>query len=322
MPNTDGKEKQMENLIISFNVVLPLFLCMALGYFLKWLKMYDDAALKTMNKLVFKVFLPIYLFKSVYSSDLSAAINGKLILFSVVAILVWFMLLMLVIPCLEKTNEKRGVMIQGMFRSNFVLFGLPVAISLCGEENIGPTSLMMGIMVPIFNVLAVITLEAFRGGKPSAKKIVTGIVTNPLIIASLLGVILYLSGLTLPTAVEKTVTDLGRVATPLALVALGGEFKFHKVKGNLKQLIVAVAGKLIVSPLLMVTIGVFLGFRNEMLVPVLLMFGAPTAVSSYTMAQQMGGDGELAGEIVVFATAFSIVTIFLWVFALKQLGLV
>ena len=118
----------------------------------------------------------------------------------------------------------------------------------------------------------------------------------------------------------KTVTDLGRVATPLALVALGGEFKFHKVKGNLKQLIVAVAGKLIVSPLLMVTIGVFLGFRNEMLVPVLLMFGAPTAVSSYTMAQQMGGDGELAGEIVVFATAFSIVTIFLWVFALKQLG--
>lgn len=312
----------MENLVISFNVVLPLFLCMALGYFLKWLKMYDDAALKTMNRLVFKVFLPIYLFKSVYSTDLSAALNGKLILFSVVGIVVWFALLMLVIPRLEKENEKRGVMIQGMFRSNFVLFGLPVAISLCGEENIGPTSLMMGIMVPIFNVLAVITLETFRGGKPSLKKMGKGIITNPLIIASVLGVVFYLLGIELPTAVEKTVTDLGRVATPLALVALGGEFKLHRVKGNLKQLIIAVAGKLVISPLIMVTIGVFLGFRNQMLVPVLLMYGAPTAVSSYTMAQQMGGDGELAGEIVVFATGLSILTIFLWVFTLKQFGFV
>lgn len=322
MPNTNGKEKQMENLIISFNVVLPLFLCMALGYFLKWLKMYDDAALKTMNKLVFKVFLPIYLFKSVFSSNLSEALDAKLITFSVCGILVWFALLMLVIPRLEKENEKRGVMIQGMFRSNFVLFGLPVAISLCGEENIGPTSLMMGIMVPIFNVLAVITLETFRGGKPSLKKMAKGIITNPLIIASVLGVTCYLLDVKLPSAVDKTITDLGRVATPLALVALGGEFKFHKVKGNLSQLIIAVAGKLIVSPLLMVTAGVFLGFRNEMLVPVLLMYGAPTAVSSYTMAQQMGGDGELAGEIVVFATGLSILTIFLWVFALKQFGFV
>ena len=312
----------MENLIISFNVVLPLFLCMALGYFLKWIKLYDDATLKTINKLVFKVFLPIYLFRSIYTTDLSAVFNPKLILFAVLGILAWFVILMLVVPRIEKEDAKRGVMVQAMFRSNFVLYGLPVAVSLCGEENIGATSLMIGIVVPIFNILAVITLETFRGGKPSVAKMAKGIATNPLIIASVIGIAFYFLNIKLPTAVEKTVTDLGRVATPLALVALGGEFKFHKVKGNLRQLIIAVCGKLVISPLAIVAAGIVLGFRDEMLVPILLMSGAPAAVSSYTMAQQMGGDGELAGEIVVFTTALSILTIFLWVFGLKQLGFI
>ncbi len=308
----------MENLIISLNVVSPLFLSMALGYVLKRLGMYDGATLKVINKLVFKVFLPVYLFYSIYSADLSAAFEPKAMLFAVVAILIWFLLLMVIVPLFEKENAKRGVMVQAMFRSNFVLFGLPVAISLCGEDKIGTTSLLMGVVVPIFNVLAVITLEVFRGGKPSVKKMLIGIATNPLIIASALGVVFYLLKIELPYPVEKTVVDFGKIATPLALMALGGEFRFSKVKGDIKQLIISVAGKLIISPLFMVIAAILLGFRNEVLVPILLMAGAPTAVSSYTMAQQMGGDGELAGEIVVFTTGLSIITIFIWVFVLKQ----
>ncbi len=312
----------MENLVISLNVVLPLFLLIALGYVLRKLGMYDAVTLKTINKLVFKVFLPVYLFYSIYSTDLSAAFDIKVIIFAVVGLMLWFLLLLFLVPLYEKDHAKCGVMVQAMFRSNFVLFGLPVAISLCGEDRIGITSLLLGIIIPIYNVLAVVTLEIFRGGKPSIKKIVTGIVTNPLIIASLLGVGIYIMKIDLPYAIEKTVVDIGKVATPLALIALGGEFRFCKVKGNIKQLMVSVAGKLVISPLFMVTVAILLGFRNEILVPILLMSGAPTAVSSYTMAQQMGGDGELAGEIVVFTTGISIVTIFIWVFVLKQFNFI
>ena len=312
----------MENLIIAFNVVLPLFFAMALGYTLKGIGMYDTGTLKIINKLVFKVFLPVYLLYSIYSTDLSVAFNPKVMIFSALAILTWFLLLMLVVPLIEKDNAKRGVMVQAMFRSNFVLFGLPVAVSLCGEEKIGITSLLMGSVIPIYNVLAVITLEAFRGGKPSGKKIISGILKNPLIIASALGVSFYLLKIDLPYAVEKTVVDFGKVATPLALMALGGEFRFSKVKGDLKQLMISVIGKLILCPLFMVTAGILLGFRNEILVPILLMSGAPTAVSSYTMAQQMGGDGELAGEVVVFTTGVSIITIFIWIFVLKQFNFI
>lgn len=312
----------MENLIISLNVVLPLFLLIALGYVLKKLRMYDGNSLNTINKLVFKVFLPVYLFHSICSSDLSAAFDIKVIAFAVLSLLIWFLLLMLLVPRFEKANAKRGVMIQGMFRSNFVLFGLPVAVSLCGEDKIGTTSLLLGIIVPIYNVLAVTTLELFRGGKPNVKKILVGIAKNPLIIASILGVGVYLLNIELPYAIEKTVVDIGKVATPLALIALGGGFEFSKVKGDFKQLMVTVAGRLVISPLLTVTAAILFGFRDEILVPILLMSGAPTAVSSYTMAQQMGGDADLAGEIVVFTTGISILTIFLWVFALKQFNFI
>lgn len=312
----------MENFRISLNAVLPLFFCIMLGYFLRRIHMYDENTLNKINRLCFKIFLPVYLFNSIYQTDLSMAFSGKLILFALLGVLGLFGLLMLVIPKLEKENPKRGVMIQGMFRSNFVLFGLPVAVSLCGEDKIGPTSLLVGIVVPVFNVLAVITLETFRGGKPSIAKMAKGVATNPLILSSLLGVLLYLLGIRLPYAVEKTVTDLGRVATPLSLVALGGCFRFGKVREYGKQLTIAVTGKLVLCPLVMVTLGILMGFRNETLIPILIMFAAPTAVSSFTMAQQMDGDGELAAELVVFTSGFSILTMFLWIFVLKQVGVI
>lgn len=312
----------MDNLILSFNVVLPLFLCIMVGYFLRRIHMVDTPSLNTMNKLCFKVFLPIYLFNNIATTNLSAAFNGKMMATAVTVLVLLFLVLMFFVPCIEKENSRRGVLIQAMFRSNFALFGLPLALSLCGTEKVGPTSILVGFTVPVFNILAVVSLESFRGGKPSIKKMAKGIATNPLIIASLLGILFNLSGLTLPSAVQKTVNDLGGVATPLSLVALGGSFTVAKVKEYRKQLTIGVLGRLVFFPLVMVTVGILMGFRNELLIPLLIMSGAPTAVSSFPMAQQMDGDGELAAGLVVFTSAFAILTMFLWIFVLKQMGMI
>lgn len=312
----------MENLILSFNVVLPLFLSIALGYALRCLHLMDESTQKNMNKLCFRVFLPIYVFYSIYTTDISEAFEPGLVALAVGGILSIFVFLMVFIPKIEPDNAKRGVMIQAVFRSNFVLFGLPVASSLCGEANIGPTSLLIGFVVPMFNVLAVICLESFRGGRPDVKKMLTGIARNPLIIASVLGIGLNLSGLVLPYGVKKSILDLSRIATPLSLVVLGAGFTFGKIQGYTRQITICLCGKLVVSPLVMVTIAALLGLRKEMLVPVLALFGSPIAVSSYAMAEQMDGDGTLAASLVVLATAFSIFTMFLFIFGLKQLGLV
>lgn len=312
----------MENLIIAFNVVLPLMLCIVLGCFLRRIGMIGEPLRTGMNSLCFKVFLPFYLFDSIRSTDVSAAFNGKLMLFCCAAMIAWFALLMFIIPRIEKENPRRGVLIQAMFRSNFALFGLPMAESLCGAEKMGPTTLLIGICVPLVNVLAVITLESFRGGRPSVKKMLLGIAKNPLIIASILGLVFNLLKLPLPSAVGKTVADLGKVATPLSLVALGASFTFASAAAFRRQLALGVAGKLVICPLIMVSLGAALGLRAEMLVPVLIYFGAPTAVSSFPMAQQMDGDGELAAALVVFTSALSIFSIFLWVFMLKTIGLI
>lgn len=312
----------MENLILSFNVVLPLFLNIALGYALRCMHMLDEATQKNLNKLVFKVFLPIYVFNNIYTTNIAVAFQPGLVALTMGGVLAIFAFLMAFVPRIELENAKRGVMIQAIFRSNFVLFGLPVAVSLCGENNVGPTSLLVGFVVPVFNVLAVVCLEAFRGSKPDVKKMLKGIATNPLIIASVLGIVMNLTHIPLPTGVHKSITDLGRIATPLALVALGAGFQFRRIRGYTRQLLICISGKLVLCPLLMLTLAAMLGFRNEMLVPVLALFGSPVATSSYTMAELMGGDGTLAGSLVVLTTALSIFTMFLFIFGLKQLGLV
>ena len=312
----------MDNLILSFNVVLPLFLCIMLGYFLRRIHLVDTPSLNTMNKLCFKVFLPIYLFNNIATTNLAAAFNGKLLATAYLGVLGQFVLLMFLIPRMEKENPRRGVLIQAIFRSNFALFGLPLALSLCGTEKVGPTSILVGLTVPLFNILAVVSLESFRGGKPSVKKMAKGIATNPLIIASLIGIVFNLLDFTLPSAVQKSVNDLGGVATPLSLVALGGSFMVDKVKEYRKQLTIGVLGRLVFSPLIMVSVGILMGFRNELLIPLLIMSGSPTAVSSFTMAQQMDGDGELAAGLVVFTSAFAILSMFVWIFVLKQMGMI
>ena len=310
----------MENLILSFEVVAPLFLLLCVGFLLKRLHMISEKTEKELNNLVFRCFLPLLLFYNVYTTDLSTSFQPHLILYSLLCMLFSCLLFFLFIVLTVKENSKRGVMIQGMFRSNFVLFGLPVTIALFGEAASGVASIVIGFVVPFINILSVIVLEIFRGGKINGKEILRGIVTNPLVIASLLGAILLLTGLKLPYVVEKAVSDLTKTATPLAFVVLGSSFHFSDTKKYIRLLSTGVIGKLIVYPAMAVGVAILLGFRNEQLAVILAMSASPTAVSSYTMAQQMDGDGPLAGQLVVFTTLFSILTVFLWIFGLKQGG--
>lgn len=312
----------MDSLILAASVVFPIFALIVLGYILKRIKMVDDHSLNVINKLVFKVFLPVLLFYNIYKTDVATAFDGPFLLYALICIVSVALLLFLFVPLFIKENSRRGVFIQGVFRSNFVLFGLPVTVLLLGENGAGLTSVAIAMVVPVFNVLAVICLEVFRGGKPNPIKILKGIATNPLIIASVLGILFLLFGIKIPNFAEGVIRDISRVATPLALIALGGSFTFTAVKGNIPTLSWAVALRLVIIPAAVLSIGALLGFRGAQIVALLSMFASPTAVSSYTMAQQMDGDGDLAAQIVVFTSAFSIITMFLFIFTLKSLALI
>lgn len=311
----------MDNLVLSFNVVLPIFFMMALGYVIKRVGLADDASLKKFNNVTFRVFLPILLFNNIYNTDIKSALYPKMMIFGAAATLTIYTVVFILTCILEKDNKKRGVMIQGIFRSNFILFGLPVVLKLYGQEAMGATSLMIAVIVPIYNVFSVVALEVFRSSKINAKKILKGIATNPLILGSVIGLLTLLSGIRFPHVIEETISDISKIATPLALIILGASMNFKTVTKNLKYIIVGVSGKLVIGPFFGIMAAAALGFRNVELAILLSMFASPTAVSSFTMAQQMDADADLAGQLVVFDTTISIFTMFIWVFILKQMCL-
>ena len=283
---------------------------------------FDDATVKKMNTAAFKVFIPALIFYNIYSSSIDDIKDIRAALYAVIVLSMAFAVFSVLICLIEKDPRKRGVMVQGICRSNFVIFGVPLCVSLCGEEILGKISVAVTIIIPVINILSVVVLEIFRGAKPSARKILKGIITNPLTIASALGMIALLSGVKLGAIVTGALGDVSKIATPLALILLGASIDLKKVRGNLRQLFITVFGKLIAIPFVGILIAVLMGMRSGDLALLIAALASPTAVSSYQMALSMDGDGELAAQIVAFGTVLCIVTVFLWVFILKQLSLV
>ena len=307
-------------MILSFNVVLPLFLMIVLGYSLKRIRVYDEHTIFGVNQLVFKVFLPLLLFINIYQTDVTGVFDLKLMLVALLGVLGSFFMTWLIIAWIEKDNRKRGVLIQGIFRSNFVIFGIPVTTSLFGAEATGAAALLVAVIVPIFNMLSVVILEIYRGSRINVPKILKGILTNPLIIGSVTGLLCLWLHIKIPLVLEKTISDVSKVTTPLALVILGGSFTFLSMKGNVKQITIGVLGKLVIVPVICLSFALLIGIRGVGLAILMSIFASPTAVSSFSMAKQMDGDADLAGHLVVLGSMLSVVTMFVWIFIFKQGG--
>ena len=313
----------MENFLLALNVVLPIFFTMALGFLLKRLKMVDERSLNTMNKLVFRVFMSTLLFLNVYNiGDLSKlSINNlKLLGYAFIIIFIIVFLAWLIYMPKVKEKKKLSVLIQGVYRGNFVLFGLAIADSLYGKESLGTVSLLTAIVIPTFNVIAVILLEYYSGNEVNKIKLIKQVFKNPLIIATLTAIVFLVLKINIPKPVYKAIGDISKIATPLAFLVLGAGLKFGNILKNLKYLVSVNILRLIGNPLVTVGLGKLLGFQGIELVALLSMSACPTAVVSYTMAKEMNADGDLAGEIVATTSMLSIFTIFCWVLLLKNLG--
>ncbi len=311
----------MNSLNMAFQVVLPIFLLLSLGYLLRRAGLADEHTLAGCNTLVFRVFLPAVLFRNIYSADLGAAFDGRLMLYAAAATLLTFLLLVLLIPLTEKDNRKRSAMIQGVYRTNFILFSITITDALYGPGQGGVAALLVAVVIPLSNVLTVFIMEYYRSGRVKPRQLLAGMAGNPLILASLLGLLFLLTGWRLPNLLMKTLGDVGSVATPLALIVLGGAFRFQGLRGSARPLAVCLLANLVLVPLVFLPPAAALGFRGPQMAALLALFASPSSVSCYAMACEMGADGELAGRIVVLNSAASVATLFLWIFALTSLGL-
>lgn len=326
----------MSDLAFTLNAVLPIILLVALGYALKKIKLVTPSGAKEMNKLVFRVFLPVTLFLNVYKIEDVGKIDLGYILYVCAAVFFIFLAAVCVFRLLTKDKKRVGALVQAAFRSNYALIGIPLAISIFGDEGGIYATLLSAFAIPLFNVLAVIALSIFAGEgaeRVSVKKILLGIVKNPLIISIALGgAVLGIRALLVKTGVEFRLTDavpvykvlgqLSAVSTPLALVVLGANFEFSAVPGMKREIIAGTVARCVITPVIGISCALLLGaFEGAHFAAFVAVFGTPVAVSSVPMAQEMDSDHELAGQLVVWTTIISAFTLFIYIYALRLIGI-
>ena len=324
----------MESFVFAMNAVLPLIIIVCIGYALRRVGFLSENTPKELNKIIFRVFLPCMLFVNIYDMDGLDGVSFGYIVYAIAAVFVIFFSAIPIVMAVTKKGERRGVLLQSVFRSNFALIGLSLVSSLCGDSAIGTAALLSAFAIPVFNVLAVIALSVFMDneGGISIKKILLDIIKNPLIISVILGVIvLAIRALFVKWSIDwrlsdfevvfKAMRNLSSISTPIALIALGAQFKISAIKGMRREIIFAILARLVVVPALTIFVGfLFFNFEPAHFASFIALYATPVAVSSVPMTQEMGSDTELAGQIVVWTTAVSGITIFLFTFILKLLG--
>ncbi len=310
----------MDNLLLSFNVVAPLTIYMLVGWLLRRSGLLGEDFFTKLSQLVFYVCVPALCLDNLRELDFSEVLANPTALYMAAAVLVVFSLTFLIVPRFCHEPSRCGVMTHAIFRSNDGVFGLAVAETLLGAANMGLMVVCVAITIPIYNLLAVVVMEYYRGGKPSIGRMLVKVVTNPIIIGCVLGALLAILGLGLPAFIAKPLAGLSGACAPLGFVALGGALSFASLSKNRLALSIVCLFKLIVIPVCTLSAFYLLGMRGVGLLVGMVIFGAPCAMSVYPMSCTMGGDEQLAGGAVALTSVLSLVTIFLFIFFFKQWG--
>ncbi|HAX02383.1 MAG: hypothetical protein A2Y45_03720 [Tenericutes bacterium GWC2_34_14] len=332
----------LETFLFAANAILPIVVLIALGYVLKHIRFIDINFVNILNKYVFRIGLPALLFYNVYNIESFEDIKFGVIIYSVLMMLILFGIGLLTIPFTIKDPNQKGVVLQVIVRSNFALIGIPLAQTLGGFEAIAVVALLSAFTIPLANILSVVSLNMYQknelGERISVKKMVLNILTNPLIIGVFSGLFALLirrlltpaGGTPIFTIKEDTrfiydsIKLLSQTASPMALIALGGQFELSVVKPLIKQIILGVTWRIVIVP----AISLGLAFYLEKHIPgmeyayagLIALFGTPVAVSSAIMVHEMGGDEKLAGQLVIWSSVFSIFTLFLIIVFFRSVG--
>lgn len=316
----------MENFIYSINVTFPIFLVMVIGYVLKQTGMLNDNFVTVANKFNFKVTLPFMLFKELSGVDIKAVFDLRYVLFCALVSTACFWLIWGGTRLLAKDRSIRGAFVQASFRGSAAVMGLAFIQNIYGESAMGP--LMIVSAVPLYNIFSVLVLT-FESNEAASlnkgekmKQALMNIAKNPIIISIFAGMIVGLLGIDFPTIIDKTVNSVSQMATPLALITIGAGFEGRKALAKMQPTIAAAMIKLVVQPLIFLPLAAYMGFSGEKMIAILIMLSSPTTPSCYIMAKNMHNDEVLTASVVVMTTLLGAVSLTMWIFILKTVGLI
>lgn len=313
----------MENIGLTVNIVVPVFLIVFIGFFLKLKNIINENFNLVASKIVFNVTLPALIFKEVVLTHYSGIFNAYQIVVVCCGLVASFVLTWLISMLFCHNGKDQGAFIQGGFRSNFAIIGFALLANAYGTAALANAAILLAFIMPLFNLLSVIALivPMHQEQALDLKKTFRQLLTNPLIIAAMLAIPFSYVKIQFHPIIGKTVDTLAGLTLPLALLSIGGSLRFSSVRADLKLSLLASTIKIVLIPLLFVYLFVRLGFKGVELTTMYFLFGGPTAIVSYIMAEALGSNSQLAGNIILISTLGSVITLSLGVFILKSAGL-
>ena len=309
----------LSSLEASLGVVAPMAVLIALGVLIRRLGLVSREDMAPLDRLIFKLFMPLMLFRNVYDMDLRHSFSGEHMAYVLLGVSLTFLLGLYLVRRLPDRRQA-GAIAQAVVRPNCVLFGVAAAEALYGAGNAGISAMVGAIAVPLTNVFAVVVLEMSRESRPDGKKILLAVAKNPLILAAALGLVLNGMAVPLPSLAYDAVKSLGGVTTTLSFLSLGVSLSAGEMRANRRPLALGILLRMVLIPLVLLPPAVLLGFRDQRLFSLVTLFAAPAAVTSYPMAVAYDADGPLAGQLVCFTSLAAVFTIFFCTFILRALG--
>ena len=310
------------NLVFALNATIPLFIMIALGYFLKRVHILTDGFLAAANKFNFTITLPVLLFTDLASKNFKETFDLKFVLFCAGSTTIGFFAAWILAKIFMKNKNNVGEFVQACYRSSTAVLGLALIQNIYGST--GMAGMMVLGAVPLYNVYAVIVLQTEspinKKGEKNIQRALKGIITNPILIGVILGLVASLINIKFPTIIDTSLNYVARIATPLAVICIGGEFSFQNAFKSIKTSSLAAFVKIVLLPAVFVPIAILMGFYTEKLVAILVMLAGPTTPSCFIMAKQYGYDGTITSSAVVLTTLFSSVTLTLFILILRSMG--
>ncbi len=308
----------MNSLLIAFRAVFPPTMLIVIGYISRWCKVVTESDVYRFNRLCYNVLISAVVFHNIYKAEIQLG-DYALLLFCVAGALAEYFLAGLLVKRFEPSPASQATMIQALFRTNVVIMGLPLAQSIYTDCSL--MGAVYSVMVPMFNILAVILFETHRNRKIEPEKIALGVLKNPLIVASIAAIALKCVRIRLPELLTGVISNMAGAGSCIVLILLGASLEMRKLQADRRKLVFCLIGRLVVEPMIALLTAGALGFRGLPLLCVLVVFGCPVAATSHVIAQQMGGDGDLAGEILALSVVCSCFSIFGWIYLLSSLAL-
>jgi predicted permease len=296
----------------------------ALGFAIKKIGVINENFVAITSKFVFNISLPAFIFMKISNIDLTAVLDMGQIIFIYAGTLIVYFIIWIISSYFIKDGRDLSVFVQGAYRSNYAIVGLAIIANLFGEEGLGKASLILAFLLPLYNVLAVIilTVPMRKERKLNLRSTVQEIILNPLIVAVIVALPFSYFKLDLPSMLLTTGNFLADVALPLALIGIGGSLNIENIKRASTLAFSSSILKLIVVPAILTYIAYLFGYRAMDLGIMFILFACPTAIVSFIMAEAMGCNSKLAGNIVVISTIGSVITISAAIILLKSVGLI